>query len=129
MLSGVVETTQMRQWACSPSPYIISRASFSTSLTELSGDTDGSTVRAFLGKSSGVKGNLVFKPGGLPVNSVSESAVSLVLAGLGLAAAELTSSAALCVTHESVGPVRVPFPGSVRAAWLTASTRSFIFMA
>ena len=59
----------------------------------------------------------------------SEPAVSLVPAGLGLAAAELTSSAAWCVTREPTGPVRVPFPGSARSAWLTTSTRSFIFMA
>ena len=59
----------------------------------------------------------------------NEPHVSLEVAGLGLAATELTSSAVWCVTHESHGPVRVPFPGSVRTTQPTTSTWSLTSMA
>ena len=58
-----------------------------------------------------------------------EPPVSVVAAGLGLAKAGSALSAAWCVTRESLGPARVPLPGSVRAAWPATSTRSFTVMA
>lgn len=58
-----------------------------------------------------------------------EPPVRVVVAGLGLAASGLASSTAWCASRASPGPAGVPFPGSVRAAWLTTPTRSSTSMA
>jgi len=47
--------------------------------------------------------------------------LSVVAGGLGLVTAGLALSAAWCVSRESSGPARVPFPGSVHAAWWATS--------